>query len=88
MPVRLLRSRRGHCVRLWLLGDDLVLDLVVSGLGNNLPVNQIEFRAIGAASDNLLRIGVADSGQGFELIGGSGVDVELVASGRDLRRCG
>src|SRR5258706_6122065 len=68
----------GHSVRLGLFGDDLVFDLFVGGLRDNLFVYEVAFGAIGAAVDDLLGVGVAYAGEFFELIEGSGVDIELV----------
>ena len=64
---------RSHRTGLRLLGDDLVLDFVVCGLGNNLPVDQVELGAIRTSSDNFLRVGVTNAGQGLELVRGGGV---------------
>jgi len=70
-----------HLVGFGLLRDNQVLDFVVGGLGNNLFAHEIGFDAVGAAVDDLLRIGVADSGKFFELIFGGAVDVEFVGRG-------
>src|SRR5579863_3397472 len=51
-----------HGAGLGLLGNDLVFDLVVGGLGNDFFVDEIQLGAIGAASDDFRRIGVADAG--------------------------
>src|SRR5882672_9982924 len=64
-------------------GDDLVLDLVVRGLGKNAAGDELVLGGVGAAVDDALGIGVADAGEGLELVGGGGVDVEFVGgSGR------
>src|SRR5258708_3204616 len=58
-----------HMFRLLLLlGNDYVLDLVVCCLRDDFFLHQFVLGAVGAAVDDLLRIGVADTGQGFELI--------------------
>src|SRR4029077_6577707 len=77
----LLRTGASPIQRLLLLGDDFIFDLVVSGLGNNLLLHQIRLGFIGAAVDDLLRIGCANAGQGIELVLGGAVDVEQVACG-------
>src|SRR5580693_4080565 len=84
---RLLRWRRSRCIRLRLLGDDLVLHFVVSRLRDDLLMDQIQFRAIRTSCNDFLRVGVADAEQSLELIGSCGVDVELgICRGRSLYR--
>src|ERR1022692_3239817 len=61
-------SERAPSYRFCLLGDDRILDLVVGGLGDDLLLHEIELGAVGAAVDDLLRIGVADSRKFLELI--------------------
>src|ERR1700730_10661238 len=56
--------------------DDLVLDLVVRGLGKNAAGDELVLGSVGAAVDDALGIGVADAGEGFELVGRGGVNVE------------
>ena len=67
----------------WLLfgvaGDDLVFDFVVGGFGKDAAGEELVFGGVGAAVDDALGVGVADAGKGLELIGGGGVDVELVS---------
>jgi hypothetical protein len=57
-------------------GDDLVLDLVVSGLWEDASGNELIFCSIWAAVDDSLRVGVADPGESLELVGRCGVDVQ------------
>src|ERR1700683_302587 len=78
---------RGHSACFGLLGDDQLLALVVGGLRDDFSVHEIEFGAVRAAVDDLLRIGVADAGKLLQLILGGAVDVELVGRrrGRHLR---
>jgi hypothetical protein len=64
------------------MGNDLILDLFVGRLRNNLFVDQIELCAIGASCNNFLCVSVADARQGFELLGGSSVNVEFVGRGK------
>src|SRR5271156_4122174 len=44
-----------------LLRDDLVLDLVVRGLGNNFLPHQIGLFRIGTSGDDFLRVGRSDA---------------------------
>src|SRR5262245_2593716 len=53
---------------LLLLGDDLILDLVVRGLGNDLLLHQLVLPLVGTAVDDLLRVGVTDAGKSFQFI--------------------
>ena len=73
--------------RLRLLGNDEVFYFGVSCLRDDLPMDEIQFRAIRTSSDDFLGNSVADAGQSFELIGGRRVDVEL-GGGCRLRRGG
>src|SRR5260370_40675922 len=61
-------------------GDDLVLDLVVRGLGENAAADELVPGGVGAAVDDAPGVSVADTRDGLELIGGGGVGIE--------RRCG
>jgi hypothetical protein len=63
-----------------LVGDDLVFDLVVDALGQDAAGDELVFGRIGPSVDDALGIGVADAGDGFELVCGGGVDVDLVGS--------
>src|ERR1700746_1899150 len=65
-----------------LVRDDLVLDLLVSGLWNDFLGHQIALRPIGPVIDDLLRERLTNSGQRIELLLGRRIDVELV-SGSD-----
>ena len=59
-------------------GDDLIFDLVVGGFGKDAASKELIFGREGAAVDDALCVGVADAGERFKLVGGSGVDVDLV----------
>src|ERR1700679_3959266 len=64
-------------------GDDLVLDLVVGRFWKDAAGKKLVFGGIGAAVDDALGVSVTDAGEGFELVDGCGVDVDLVGcSGR------
>src|SRR5258708_32986134 len=67
-------------------GDDLVLDLVVCSLGKNAAGDELVLGGIGAAVDDALGVGVADAGEGLELIGGGGADVLRRRRSRCCRR--
>jgi hypothetical protein len=71
--------------QVWLLfgvaGDDLVFDLVVGGFGEDAAGEELVFGGVGAAVDDAFGIGIADTGKGLELVGGGGIDVELVGRG-------
>jgi hypothetical protein len=57
--------------------------IVVDALGQDAAGDELVFGGVGAAVDDALGVGVADAGEGLELVGGGGVDVELVGgSGR------
>lgn len=62
-------------------GDDLVLDLVVRGLGEDAAGNELVLCGVGPAVDDALCVGVADTVECLELIGGGGVDVERGGGG-------
>jgi hypothetical protein len=57
-------------------GDDLVFDLVVSGLREDASGNELILGGVGAAVDDSLRVGVANSGECLELVGCCGIDVQ------------
>ena len=57
-------------------GDDLILDLVVSGLWEDTSGNKLILSGIGASVDDSLGVGVTDSGECLELVGRGGVDVQ------------
>ena len=75
---RSLFRSRCRCARFGLFGDDQILDLVVSGLRDDLFLHQFVLGAVGTTVDDLLRIGVADPRQGFQLIFRCRIEVELV----------
>src|SRR6185312_9571295 len=62
-------------------GDDLVLDLVVGGYGKDTAGGELVLGGVGPAGDDTGGIGVTDAVEGLELVGGRGVDVELVGGG-------
>jgi hypothetical protein len=57
-------------------GDDHALDTVVGLLGEDAAGGELILGGVGAAVDNAFGVGVADAGQGFDLFGRGGVDVE------------
>jgi hypothetical protein len=61
-----------------LVGDDLVLDLVVDALGQDAARDELVLGGVRASVDDAFGVGVADAGDGLELIGGGGVDVDLI----------
>ena len=61
-------------------GDDLILNLVVSGFRKNAARDKLVLRSVGAAVDDAFGVGVADAGEGLELVGCGGVDVELAGN--------
>jgi len=66
---RVLRST------LFLFGDDLVLDLVIGGLGDDLLPDQVGLRLVGTAVDDFLRVLLADSRQRVQLFLAGGVEI-------------
>lgn len=56
--------------------NDLPFDLVVSGLRNNFLGDEIGLRAVGTAGDDFLSIDGPDTGEGIEIRGAGGIDVE------------
>jgi hypothetical protein len=74
----LIFSRDMLLLRRGLLGDDLVLDLVVDALRQNTAGDELVFSGVGAVVDDALGVGVADAGDGLELVGRGGVDVDFV----------
>ena len=68
--------KRGGRSSALLLGDDLVLDLVVGRLRDDALLHQLVLALVRAARDDLGGIGLADTRQRVELIGGRGIDVE------------
>src|SRR5271157_99175 len=78
------------------MGDDFVLDAVVGGLRNYLAGEQVPFRIVGPAVNDLLRIGCSDARECIELVLGGAVDVDLLTvwsfagacAGRCARRSG
>src|SRR3984957_11143101 len=56
--------------------DDLVFDLVVSGLGQDASGDELVLGRVGPSIDDALRVGVADPGEGLELVGCGGIDVQ------------
>ena len=74
---------RGHTMR-----NDLILDLVVGSLRHDLLGYQFILGSIRTASDDGFGVSVANSGQCFQLIFVSRVDVELVPIGSSfVGRC-
>src|SRR5262245_66098216 len=63
-------------VGLLLFGDDLILDLLVGGLGDDLLLDQLVLALVGPSVDDLLRVGVAHARKRLQLVHGGGVDVE------------
>jgi len=59
--------------------DDLALDFVVGGLGNDLPGDKVTFRFIGTTSNDLLRQRGTNAGQCIELLGARAVDIDEAA---------
>ena len=57
-------------------GDDLVLDFVVCGLRKDATGDELVLGGVGAAVDDAFGVGVADAGEGLELVGGGGINVE------------
>src|SRR6476660_4920682 len=72
------RSLLWCCLGRALVRDDLVLDLLVSGLRNDFLSHQIALRPIGPVIDDLLRERLTNTRQGIELLLACRVDVELV----------
>ena len=68
----------------------LITSLAISGFWENALLGELILRGVGAALDDAICIGVADAGEGFELGGSCGVDVESVAGGGGVSffRCG
>ena len=58
-----------------LLGDDEVLDLVVSGLRDDFLFDQVGFCVVRAAVNYFLRVGGADSRQRVELLFGCAIQI-------------
>src|SRR5581483_4165154 len=69
-----------------LVRDDLVFDLVVSGLRNDLLYHQVALGAIRPVVNDLLRQRLADAGQGLKLLLGGRIDVQLLTGGGSLVR--
>src|SRR6266436_1942329 len=61
---------------LFLLSDNLLFDLGVSGCGNDLLAGQVGFLRVGTAVNDLLRIFLPDAGQSVQLVLGRRIDVE------------
>src|SRR5580765_1910980 len=61
-----------------LRSDDGVLDLVVDVLGQDAAGDELVLGGVGAAVDDALGVGIADAGEGLQLVRGRCVDVELV----------
>jgi hypothetical protein len=61
------------------MSNNLLFNLVVSGLRDHLLNYQVTLRAVRTIVDNLLRIGVADSGKRLQLLFGGRVNVELLS---------
>src|SRR5580692_7912103 len=60
--------------------DDLVFDLVVGGLRKDAAGDELVLGGVGTAIDDSLGIGVANAGEGLELVGSSGVNVQRSSS--------
>src|SRR5258705_10276870 len=74
-------------------GDDLVLNLVVRGLRENASGDELVLGGVGTAVDDALGVGVANAGEGLELVRCGGVNIERRSGGRRcccrrLRRLG
>jgi hypothetical protein len=69
-----------------LLGDNFVLDFVVSCLRKDLLLDEIGLRFVGPPVDDLLRVGSANARQGIELVLRGRIDVQKIAGcrGRSL----
>ena len=65
--------------------DDLVFDLVVSSSGKNASGEELVFGSVRAAVDDAFGVGIADAGEGFELIGCCCIDIER-SGGRGCSR--
>src|SRR5579864_3422370 len=78
---KLLLGCRRHLVRLGLLGDDQILDLVVSRLRNDLLLHQLVLGAIRPPVNDFLGIGVANAGQFLQLIFRCGIDIQFFRVG-------
>src|SRR5437773_8248595 len=62
------------CLKLLLLGDDLILDFCVGGCGDDLLASQVGLLRVGAAINDLLRILFPDAGKSIQLLLGRRVD--------------
>ena len=60
------------------MGDDLVLDLIIGGLGNNLLGDKIALGVVRTAIDDLLAVSVADPGKGRQVLLAGGVDIDQI----------
>jgi hypothetical protein len=67
--------------------DDLVLDLVIRTLGKNAASDELVFSGVWAAVDDALGVGISDAGEGLELVGRGGVNVERCSRCNSRSRC-
>src|SRR5438309_9384693 len=63
-------------LRLGLLDDDVVLDLVVGRLGNHVPGDELALVRKRAAADYLSCIGLAEPGQCLQLMLRGGIQID------------
>jgi hypothetical protein len=70
------RLRRRPLQNLFLLGDDLVLDLVVGGLGDDLFVDEVGFLGVRTPVNDFLGILFADARERIELLFCGAIDVD------------
>lgn len=76
------KTKRVTYVRpLLLFSDDQVLDLVVSGLGNDFFLHQVGLLGVRPVIDNFLGVCGTDARQSIELFFGGAVDVQEIGGG-------
>src|ERR1017187_10497648 len=59
-----------------LFGNDQIFDFVINRLGHYLLLHEFVLGPIGTSVNDLRRVGIANTRNGLELVGGSGVDVD------------
>src|SRR5262252_3118064 len=79
-----LDATSGPSVAGLLLGDDVILDLVVGGLGQDLLLHQLVLPLVGAVLDDLLGVGVSDTRDALELSLAGRVQVQRLVAHRVL----
>jgi hypothetical protein len=72
---------------LWMASDDLILDLVIGCSGKDTAGEKLVLCGVRATVDDALGVGIADSGEGLELVGRSSVDVERCGRSGRCRGC-